>query len=119
MVGEVGGQPLVRTPDGLEIRLARGARVSPGPVALSVRPERIRLDRVPDPLTSDGVYGARTMGKITDRIFAGGVVEYRVAVNGRHLLVHAGNDGMDVRAGDEVALTWMPDDAHVVQEDRS
>jgi len=120
VVGDASGAPRVRTPDGLEIVLDARVRLEPGPVALSVRPERIRLAPAAAPApTGEACAGLRAIGKVTDRIFAGGVVKYRVVVNSRHFLVCTGNDGASVREGDEVALSWRPEDVHVVEEDRA
>jgi spermidine/putrescine ABC transporter ATP-binding subunit len=119
VIAGTGAASRVRTPDGLDIELDARVRPARGPVALSVRPERIRLAPAAAPAPAGEALGLRAMGKVTDRIFAGGVVKYRVAVNSRHFLVCTGNDGADVRPGDEVALSWRPDDVHVVQEDRA
>jgi spermidine/putrescine ABC transporter ATP-binding subunit len=108
--GEIVGDALFRASNGLEVRLGRAGAPARGPAAISIRPERIRLG------TGGEADGARAKGKVLDRIFAGGIVKYRVAVDGVHLLVFSGNDGMGVRAGDEVTLGWGREDAHVVDK---
>jgi spermidine/putrescine ABC transporter ATP-binding subunit len=110
----VDGDLLVRTAGGLEIRLPRAVAARSGPVALSIRPERIHLGPVGEGPQAGAAYGVRAKGNVVDRIFAGGVLKYRVAVNDFHFMVCTGNDGMGARAGDEVSLSWAPDDAHVV-----
>jgi putative spermidine/putrescine transport system ATP-binding protein len=117
VVGEEGGAPQMRTAEGLELRLARHAPVSRGRVVVSMRPERIRLMRAADVVTGAEPFGGRAMGKVTDRIFAGGIVKYRVDVNGRPILVCMANPGVEVREGDQVVLFWTADDAHVVREE--
>jgi spermidine/putrescine ABC transporter ATP-binding subunit len=113
------GERVLRTPDGLVIGLPASAAAAPGPAVVSVRPERVRLGRAADPAAGTEAPGARMRGKITDRIFAGGIVKYRVAVGGRHVLVTTGNDGSSAAAGDEVALSWKAEDARVLREERA
>ena len=114
VLGESPDGPRVRTLEGLELVLGAGRRVAPGPIAVSVRPERIRLARVSDAPATGRRPSLRTMGKVMDRIFAGAVVKYRVAVSGRQLLACVPNDGSGVKEGDEVEVSFMPDDAHVL-----
>jgi putative spermidine/putrescine transport system ATP-binding protein len=110
---EMNGHPVLRSTHGLHIRLPRTC-VARGPVAVSIRPERIRFGASPG-----ADCAAQVQGRISDRIFAGGIVKYRVAVDGFNLFVCTGNDGAGARPGDEVALSWRPEDAHVLDEKRA
>jgi putative spermidine/putrescine transport system ATP-binding protein len=109
-----------RTAEGLEIALAPGtsptARRS---VVLCIRPERLRLAAVTTGTAGDDDGALRATGKVVDRVFAGGVVKYRVAVNGRALLVVAPNDGRGPQRGDEVTLTCAREDVHVITEEEN
>jgi spermidine/putrescine ABC transporter ATP-binding subunit len=111
--------PRVRTTEGLQIGLAPGTPASRRSVVLCIRPERLRLTPVTagTPGSEDGAL--RALGKVADRVFAGGVVKYRVAVNGRSWLVVAPNDGRGPQRGDEVVLTCALEDVHVIAEEEN
>jgi len=107
--------PRARTTEGLQIALPPGTPISRCSIVLCIRPERLRL--MPTAGSEDGAL--RAIGKVADRVFAGGVVKYRVALNGRTLLVVAPNDGRGPQRGDEVTLTCARDDVHVITEEEN
>jgi spermidine/putrescine transport system ATP-binding protein len=112
-------------------RLADGATVripqqlvegAPGPVAIGVRPEKIRLSE-PDHEVAAGFN--RLTGVISDASYIGVSTQYMVALpDGRHVTVYEQNVERATKAelwnpGEAVQLAWLPEHSFVVADDGS
>lgn len=82
-------------------------------VTVSIRPEKMRLDRAGQ--EDRNAWPCR----VTQRIYSGELVHYRVAVGEQFLTVKRANDGSDFHSkpGDELYLTWDHHSGTVVSED--
>jgi spermidine/putrescine ABC transporter ATP-binding subunit len=87
-----------------EAWLPLGAQGAAGPVRVALRPEKIRLGPVG---------GGGSAGTVTERLFAGHAVRFRIALDGGVVLEAAPQRDkgfVDALApGDRVALAWDPD----------
>ena len=110
-VGEANLLPAPREGDTVTIAGAFAFRApgAPGPVEVGIRPERVRLGPA-----ADGA-GHRFRGRITERLFLGAQVQYRVALEGgATFTATTGEEGFAV--GQEVAVGWNGADQWVVAQ---
>ncbi len=85
-------------------------------VALSIRPERIRIEPASTSRPPDW-RGApnRLLGTVVSRTYHGPIIRYRVAVEGTEFLIDQQNREVSpLNVGDGAALWWMADDARIV-----
>lgn len=110
------GGCLVRLGPEAEVRLAAPAGVGKE-VAFCLRPERIRCPAGEEP----GLTGAA--GRVTEVIYLGDVVKYRVVLDGSEpevslvAKVLAGARGAPLSPGTRVRLGWRPEDAWILPAD--
>ncbi len=102
--GTTGGQAIVRTVNGIDVRAAGGDAAAAGrTVHVSVRPEAARMTTRPPDGSSENVWP----GKVTLSTFLGDAIVYRLDVRGQRFEVHApATDMFDT--GADVFVTVHP-----------
>jgi putrescine transport system ATP-binding protein len=94
--------------DGLRMRVAH-APVAPGPIAVALRPEKIRLMHA----VPDGAFENSAAGTVTDIGYLGTVSHYKVRLDdGLVLKAAAMNEqplARTIRVNDRVWLSWTPE----------
>jgi spermidine/putrescine ABC transporter ATP-binding subunit len=107
------GSPVLLTNRGLAIPLIP-SDVAPGPVTISVRPERIDL------LEPGAAKGTGVTGRIREKVYLGAATHYYIEFeSGDQLIaIHQGrqNGGLGLDYGDPVALSWAPEDVVVLSD---
>ncbi|MEO8291097.1 MAG: ABC transporter ATP-binding protein [Gaiellaceae bacterium] len=110
--GVSGGDGTVRLGDGTVVR-APGARGRSGPVAVGIRPEKIRLGRADE--------NALT-GRVTERAYIGVSTQYVVSTPHGPITVYVQNSDSSstatVHPGDQVTVSWSPEATFVVDPEK-
>jgi spermidine/putrescine transport system ATP-binding protein len=110
--GEVAGDGTVKVA-GIEVRVEPGALAGrSGAVAVGIRPEKIRLG-------GDGVN--RLDGTVKESAYIGVSTQYIVETRAGELSVYVQNAGPRAgfaEPGDQVSLSWDPEAAFVVDDER-
>ncbi len=109
--GVSNGDGTVRLEDGTVIR-APGAADKQGPVAVGIRPEKIRLGRMEENALS---------GEISERAYIGVSTQYIVSTPHGPVTVYVQNSDAGAAAvhpGDQVTLSWNPDSTFVVDSEK-
>jgi spermidine/putrescine transport system ATP-binding protein len=112
--GEADGNSAVRLKDGTVVRApAAGGRK--GPVAVGIRPEKIRLG---------GGEENRLSGEVSERAYIGVSTQYIVKTAHGPITVYVQNTdrhAVSVQPGDQVTLSWSPETTFVVdpEEERN
>jgi spermidine/putrescine ABC transporter ATP-binding subunit len=78
---------------------------------LLIRPERIRIETTPPTNSSTNVF----TGTIRGVVYLGAVIRYQVEAGGLLLTVDSTNTGRLLHTGDDVYLSWAPEDALLLQ----
>jgi spermidine/putrescine transport system ATP-binding protein len=108
--GTADGNGSVRLADGTVVR-APGAGGRRGPVAVGIRPEKIRLGRVEENALA---------GEVKERAYIGVSTQYIVETAHGLLTVYVQNTDPSagaVQAGDHVTLSWSPEATFVVDSE--
>jgi ABC-type Fe3+/spermidine/putrescine transport system ATPase subunit len=105
------GYLLVRTEDGIEIRVCVAPRPPGQAVTLAIRPEHIQMQSQPP--AAEAAQVNVLQGTVQRSAYLGDVVDYRVQVGEWLLRVHTGTDAV-LAAGDSVYLTVPCDQITVV-----
>lgn len=109
--GVSSGDGTVRLDDGTVIR-APGASGRQGPLAVGIRPEKIKLGRSDE--------NALT-GEVKERAYIGVSTQYIVETTHGPITVYVQNSeagAAAVHPGDQVTLSWSPDSTFVVDSDK-
>jgi spermidine/putrescine transport system ATP-binding protein len=109
--GVSNGDGTVRLDDGSVVR-APAAAGRQGPVAVGIRPEKIRLGRTEENALS---------GEVKERAYIGVSTQYIVTTPHGLLTVYAQNSDAGAAAlhpGDQVTLSWSPDSTFVVDSEK-
>jgi spermidine/putrescine transport system ATP-binding protein len=109
--GVSNGDGTVRLDDGSVVR-APAAAGRQGPVAVGIRPEKIRLGRTEENALS---------GEVKERAYIGVSTQYIVTTAHGLLTVYAQNSDAGAAAlhpGDQVTLSWSPDSTFVVDSEK-
>ena len=104
------GEDRVRLTDGSEVIVPKAALAGrSGPVAIGIRPEKIRVgEDHPNRLT----------GRITETAYIGVSTQYLVDTPAGSVAVYVQNDrpgGAGMQAGDTVSLSWDPECTFVIE----
>jgi spermidine/putrescine transport system ATP-binding protein len=103
--GVVASAETVRTKAG-DVRVADELPVTGTPVAVGVRPEKLRL----------GGYGAnRLPGRVVERAYIGIATQYIVDTEAGRISVFVQSSG-DAVEGDAVTVSWDPENTFVIEE---
>jgi spermidine/putrescine transport system ATP-binding protein len=118
--GTSGGYAGYRLGDGTSVRIAQQlVEGRSGPVAIGVRPEKIRLS---EPEAEVAPSLNRLAGVISDASYIGVSTQYMVALgDGHHVTVYEQNVERATKAelwspGERVQLTWLPEHSFVVAD---
>ncbi len=118
--GIANGYVGLRLEDGSNVRVPKGLLDGrTGPIALGVRPEKIRLSETSDSVAEDR---NRLAGTITDASYLGVSTQYIVGLpNGASITVYEQNVQRATKAelwatGENVQLSWLPEHSFVVTE---
>ncbi len=90
--------------------------IAPGErVTVAIRPERVRFLRQAE----EGIPGNTARGTVGEIIFVGNDTQFLIDIDGTALRMRRQNDastadGREVRQGDQVTVTWNPDDARIL-----
>jgi spermidine/putrescine transport system ATP-binding protein len=109
--GVSNGDGTVRLDDGSVVR-APAAAGRQGPVAVGIRPEKIRFGR-----TDENALG----GEVRERAYIGVSTQYIVTTRHGPITVYAQNSDAGAAAvhpGDQVTLSWSPDSTFVVDSEK-
>jgi spermidine/putrescine transport system ATP-binding protein len=109
--GEALGDGTVRLEDGTVVR-APAASDRKGPVAVGIRPEKIRLGRTDE--------NALT-GEVTERAYIGVSTQYIVETAHGPITVYVQNSDAGAAAlhpGDQATVSWSPDSTFVVESEK-
>jgi spermidine/putrescine transport system ATP-binding protein len=105
--GSVAGAGVVRTDDGVDVRVAASLPSAGSRVAIGVRPEQLRL-------SGDG--DNRAAGVVVERAYTGVATQYAVDTAAGRLTVFVQAAGTAVE-GDAVDVVWDAENTFVVQEE--
>lgn len=105
--GTVAGPGVVRTDDGVEVRVAAPLPPQGSRVACGVRPEQLRLQ-------GDGVN--RVSGIVAERAYTGVATQYAVDTPAGRLIVFVQAAATPVE-GDTVNIVWDAEKSFVVEEE--
>jgi spermidine/putrescine transport system ATP-binding protein len=105
----------VRLEGGLEVLAAGDSERAGDHVALALRPERVSIH--PPDTRIDGRLN-RATGRVVRRIYAGTTIEYEIALGATSLRVRDHTHGGGFEPGDEVVVSWAPEAARILVEDR-
>jgi putative spermidine/putrescine transport system ATP-binding protein len=89
------------------IRIARSAN---GPVQAMIRPHKIRLNDPSDERVN------RVAGTVEAVSFTGEQIRYYIKAKGNSFIVTSFSDGLSFRVGEDVAMSWAPQDVVVIPE---
>jgi spermidine/putrescine transport system ATP-binding protein len=109
--GTSNGDGTVRLDDGTVVR-APAAAGRQGPVAVGIRPEKIRLGRTDENALS---------GEVKERAYIGVSTQYIVSTTHGPITVYVQNSDAGAAAvhpGDPVTLSWSPDSTFVVDSEK-
>ena len=109
--GVSNGDGTVRLEDGTVVR-APGAAARQGPVAVGIRPEKIRLGRMEENALS---------GEVAERAYIGVSTQYIVSTPHGSITVYVQNSDAGAAAvhpGDQVTLSWSPESTFVVESEK-
>jgi spermidine/putrescine transport system ATP-binding protein len=109
--GVSNGDGSVRLDDGTVVR-APGAQGRQGPVAVGIRPEKIRIGRTDENALS---------GEVEERAYIGVSTQYIVSTPHGQISVYVQNSDAGAAAvhpGDQVTLSWSPDSTFVVDSEK-
>jgi spermidine/putrescine transport system ATP-binding protein len=109
--GTSNGDGSVRLDDGTVVR-APGAQGRQGPVAVGIRPEKIRIGRTDENALS---------GEVKERAYIGVSTQYIVSTHHGPISVYVQNSDAGAAAvhpGDQVTLSWSPDSTFVVDPEK-
>ncbi|HLM92288.1 MAG TPA: ABC transporter ATP-binding protein [Gaiellaceae bacterium] len=110
--GVSNGDGSVRLDDGTVVR-APGAQGRQGPVAVGIRPEKIRIGRTDENALS---------GEVKERAYIGVSTQYIVSTPQGPISVYVQNSeagAAAVHPGDQVTLSWSPDSTFVVDSEKA
>src|SRR5437764_1864740 len=102
--------------EGMRLRVAH-APVAPGPIAVALRPEQIRVSHT----GPDGAFEHGAAGTVTDIGYLGALSVYKVRIDDRLVLKGTAvneqrESGRAVRVDDRVWLSWEPDAAVLLSD---
>jgi spermidine/putrescine transport system ATP-binding protein len=109
--GEALGDGTVRLEDGTVVR-APAASGRTGPVAVGIRPEKIRLGRTDENALS---------GEVTERAYIGVSTQYIVSTPHGAITVYVQNSDVgaaSANTGDQTTISWSPESTFVVDSDK-
>jgi spermidine/putrescine transport system ATP-binding protein len=123
VAGRNGTWASITTTDGTTLRVASSQVDGLDQIEVGVRPEKIRLQDVPDSSAQppgDAVPHNELVGSVRSMAYTGVSTQYQVALDGgREVQVYEQNQERAVAArrratGDRVLLTWSPEDTFAV-----
>jgi ABC-type Fe3+/spermidine/putrescine transport system ATPase subunit len=109
--GEALGDGTVRLEDGTVVR-APAASGRTGPVAVGIRPEKIRLGRTDENALS---------GEVTERAYIGVSTQYIVSTTHGAITVYVQNSeagAASANTGDQTTISWSPESTFVVDSEK-
>jgi spermidine/putrescine transport system ATP-binding protein len=109
--GEALGDGTVRLEDGTVVR-APAASGRTGPVAVGIRPEKIRLGRTDENALS---------GEVTERAYIGVSTQYIVSTPHGPITVYVQNSdagAASANTGDQATISWSPESTFVVDSEK-
>jgi spermidine/putrescine transport system ATP-binding protein len=109
--GVSNGDGTVRLDDGTVVR-APGAAGRTGPIAVGIRPEKIRLGRTDENALS---------GEVTERAYIGVSTQYIVSTPHGLITVYVQNSDAGasaVQPGDQATVSWSPESTFVVDSEK-
>ncbi|UZF94947.1 ABC transporter ATP-binding protein [Bosea sp. NBC_00550] len=102
-----------RTSEGIAVRASRAPSAQPG--LLSIRPEKVRLERGQGSGAENAIAGT-----VTGHVFRGSSHAYQISISGGPTLVAYTSprdfDAAPIDIGDHVVASWRPDDVVLLAE---